>query len=88
MTHSYRYADASIIAAFDYTAMLWAVALGLLLFGEAPSSRILAGAAIVVASGVFVLWREHRMRRIARPPRRIAAPEMPENLLAPGQSVR
>jgi drug/metabolite transporter (DMT)-like permease len=88
MTHSYRYADASIIAAFDYTAMLWAVALGLLLFGEAPSSRILAGAAIVVASGVFVLWREHRMRRIARPPRRIAAPEMQENLLAPGQSVR
>ena len=34
MTHSYRYADASIIAAFDYTAMLWAVALGLVLFGE------------------------------------------------------
>jgi len=60
MTHSYRYADASIIAAFDYTSMLWALALGLALFGEAPSPRILAGGAIVVAAGVFVLWRERR----------------------------
>ena len=50
MTHSYRYADASVIAAFDYTAMLWAVTLGLLLFGEVPSSKIIVGALIVVAS--------------------------------------
>jgi drug/metabolite transporter (DMT)-like permease len=64
MTHSYRYADASVIAAFDYTSMLWALALGLMLFGEIPSPRILLGAGIVVASGVLVLWREHRMRAI------------------------
>ena len=69
MTHSYRYADASVIAAFDYTAMIWAVALGFVLFGEIPSLRSLAGAAVVVASGVFVLWREHRRRRIVRPAR-------------------
>jgi drug/metabolite transporter (DMT)-like permease len=88
MTHSYRYADASVIAAFDYTAMLWAVALGLFLFGEIPSPRILAGAGIVVSSGVFVLWREHLRRRIVRPPRRAAASEIQQNLLAPRQSVR
>lgn len=61
MTHSYRFADASIIAAFDYVAMLWAVILGLLIFGESPSPRILLGAIIVVASGAFVIWREHRL---------------------------
>ena len=73
MTHSYRYADASIIAAFDYTAMLWALALGVLLFGEAPSPRILLGASIVVACGVAVLWREHRTRSALRA--RASAPE-------------
>ena len=88
MTHSYRYADASIIAAFDYTAMLWAVALGLLLFGEAPSPRILAGAVIVVASGIFVLWREQRMRRIVRPSRPRSTAQITEKSLVASQSVR
>jgi len=61
MTHSYRFADASIIAAFDYVAMLWAVILGFALFGESPSPRILLGALIVVASGAFVIWRERQL---------------------------
>jgi drug/metabolite transporter (DMT)-like permease len=65
MTHSYRFADASIIAAFDYVAMIWAAALGFAVFGDAPSPRILAGAGIVAAAGVTVLWREHAARRIA-----------------------
>ena len=61
MTHSYRFADASIIAAFDYVAMLWAVILGLMLFGEVPSPRILLGAVIVVGAGAFVIWRERQL---------------------------
>ncbi|MGD0185864.1 MAG: DMT family transporter [Roseiarcus sp.] len=66
MTASYRFADASIIAAFDYVAMIWAAALGYALFAEAPSPSILLGAAIVAGAGVFVLWREHSARRIRR----------------------
>jgi drug/metabolite transporter (DMT)-like permease len=65
MTHSYRYADASIIAAFDYVAMIWAAGLGFAVFGEAPSPRILLGAGIVIAAGVAVLRRVHAARRIA-----------------------
>jgi drug/metabolite transporter (DMT)-like permease len=64
MTHSYRFADASIIAAFDYVAMIWAAILGLVFFAEAPTPRILAGALIVCAAGLFVLWRERRVRGI------------------------
>jgi drug/metabolite transporter (DMT)-like permease len=64
MTHSYRFADASIIAVFDYVAMLWAVILGLLLFGETPSPRILIGAVIVIASGAFVVWRERQLMQM------------------------
>ncbi len=65
MTHSYRYADASVIAAFDYVAMIWASALGYILFSETPTARVLIGAAVVAGSGVYVVWR---VRRSARPP--------------------
>ena len=64
MTHSYRFADASIIAAFDYVAMIWAAILGFVVFGETPTLRIGLGAAIVSGAGLFVLWRERRRRRI------------------------
>ena len=64
MTHSYRFADASIIAAFDYVAMIWAAILGFVVFGETPTPRIGLGAAIVSGAGLFVLWRERRRRRI------------------------
>jgi drug/metabolite transporter (DMT)-like permease len=65
MTHSYRFADASVIAAFDYVAMIWAAALGFAFFGEAPTPRVILGAVIVAAAGISVLWRERALRRIA-----------------------
>ncbi len=61
MTESYRRADASVVAAFDYTAMIWAVITGYLVFGDLPSRFIVIGAGIVIVSGVFVIWREHRL---------------------------
>ena len=61
MTESFRHADASIIACFDYTSMLWALAFGLVLFGETPTPAVLAGAAIVAGAGIFVIWRERRL---------------------------
>ena len=70
MTHSYRFADASIIAAFDYVSMIWAATFGYAFFSETPSAAVLAGAAVVAGAGVLVLWRE-RSRR-ARPPSRRA----------------
>ena len=62
MTHSYRYADASVIAAFDYVAMIWAAALGYLMFAETPTLRVLLGAAIVAGAGAYVVWRVRRVR--------------------------
>ncbi|WP_417685991.1 DMT family transporter [Roseibium sp.] len=61
LTQSYRYADASTIAPFDYANMIWAVALGYFLFAEVPVPEVLIGAAIVIAAGVFVIYREHRL---------------------------
>jgi drug/metabolite transporter (DMT)-like permease len=63
MTFSYRYAEPSLLAPFDYVAMVWAVILGFFLLGEVPQPLILLGAAIVVASGLFIVWRERRQHR-------------------------
>ncbi len=59
MTQSYRFADASTIAPFDYANMIWAVVFGYFLFAEVPVPEVLIGAAIVISAGVFVIFREH-----------------------------
>jgi drug/metabolite transporter (DMT)-like permease len=61
LTESYRYASASVVAPFDYTSMIWALVLGYAMFGETPTVVIVAGSAIIAASGVFVIWREHQL---------------------------
>ena len=61
LTESYRFAPASLVAPFDYTAMLWALLLGYLVFGELPTALVLVGALIIVAAGLFVIWRERQL---------------------------
>ncbi|MCB1472965.1 MAG: DMT family transporter [Rhodobiaceae bacterium] len=61
LTESYRHAPASLIAPFDYTSMLWALLLGFVVFGDVPQAIVFAGAAIIVASGLFVLYRERKL---------------------------
>ena len=61
LTESFRFAPASVIAPFDYAAMLWAFILGYLLFGELPDHYTVIGAAVVIGAGLFVIWRERRL---------------------------
>ena len=61
LTESYRYAPASVVAPFDYTSILWAFILGYAMFGEVPAPLVFTGAGIVVATGLFVLWRERQL---------------------------
>jgi drug/metabolite transporter (DMT)-like permease len=61
LTQSYRFGDASLIAPFEYSSMLWALIASLAIFGTWPSLTVLAGAAIVIAAGLFVIYREHRL---------------------------
>lgn len=63
MTYSYRFAEPSLLAPFDYIAMVWAMALGYAIFGDIPASAMLAGAAVVIAAGLFIVWREREMHR-------------------------
>ena len=63
MTFSYRYAEPSLLAPFDYVSMIWAVSFGFLIFGEIPAVLVLVGASVVTAAGVFIAFREHRLGR-------------------------
>ena len=56
-----RVGEISFIAPFRYTGLVWALVLGWLVFGDWPSSLTLVGAAIVVATGLFTLYRERRV---------------------------
>lgn len=61
LTSSYRFAEAGVIAPFDYTSMLLALVVGFFIFGEAPTPIVLIGAALIIAAGVFIILRERRL---------------------------
>jgi drug/metabolite transporter (DMT)-like permease len=74
LTSSYRYADASVIAPFEYASMLLALIVGYVLFDEKPTLVILAGASLIISASVLIIWRERQLglerarQRKAMPP--------------------
>jgi drug/metabolite transporter (DMT)-like permease len=64
-TLAYRLAEASFIAPFEYTSMLWAVLFGWLVFHQGPDRDTLAGTSVICLAGLFLLRRERRTRRAA-----------------------
>jgi drug/metabolite transporter (DMT)-like permease len=60
---AFRYADASVLAPFQYTQLLWVSILGFLVFGELPDVWTVVGAVFIVASGLYTAHRE-RVRRL------------------------
>jgi drug/metabolite transporter (DMT)-like permease len=61
-----RVGDISAVAPFRYTALVWATVIGYLVFGEVPDAMMLIGAAVIVGSGLYALYRE-RIRDENRP---------------------
>lgn len=55
---AHGYAPAGVLAPFIYTQIVWMVSLGWLVFAQVPAANTLAGAAIVIASGLYLLYRE------------------------------
>ena len=55
---AFRYADASVLAPFSYTQLLWVSLLGFIIFGEVPDLWTIVGAAFIVASGLYTAHRE------------------------------
>lgn len=60
LTEAFRSAPASVIAPFEYTALLWGVALDWVIWDALPGARVYVGGGIVIASGLYIIWRERR----------------------------
>ena len=57
-TSAFARAEVSVLAPFEYTALLWAVLIGYLVWGDFPDSRTWLGAGIIIAAGLYVVHRE------------------------------
>jgi drug/metabolite transporter (DMT)-like permease len=75
MTQAYRHAEASTVAPFEYTSMVLAILVGYFVFSEVPTPHTLIGGAIVIAAGIFIVWRERQLgiRRAAA--RKVTPPQ-------------
>lgn len=62
MIRAFTAANASVVAPFGYTTLVWATVYSLTLFGEIPSVTTLAGAAVIAASGVYIVYRERTVK--------------------------
>lgn len=61
LTTSYRFAEASTLAPFDYVSMIFALLIGYFIFSEIPTAATVLGAAIVIAAGVLIVYRERKL---------------------------
>jgi drug/metabolite transporter (DMT)-like permease len=62
LTEAFRNAAPSVVAPFEYTALLWGIGIDRVVWGVLPSSRVYIGGGIVIASGLYLIWREHVVR--------------------------
>jgi drug/metabolite transporter (DMT)-like permease len=65
LTEAIRIAPVGVVAPFDYTQLVWATGIGFLVWGETPKPATVLGAAVVAASGLYILHRELVRRRPA-----------------------
>lgn len=62
MIEAHRWGEASVIAPFRYSALVWALLLGFFIWGDLPDIWLLCGSALVVCSGLYILHRETQSR--------------------------
>lgn len=65
LTGALRLAPVSVVTPMDYSSLLWSIACGWWFFGTLPADTTWIGAPLIIASGLFIAWREHRLH-IAR----------------------
>ena len=75
MTESYRHAEASTVAPFEYTSMILGIVVGYLAFGDLPTAYTIVGGIIVVAAGIFIIWRERQLGLERGKARKVAPPQ-------------
>lgn len=74
LTESYRHADLTTVAPFEYSSMILAIVIGFLVFQEIPTIEMLIGGTIVTAAGIFIIYREHRLGLDRAKARKVSSP--------------
>jgi drug/metabolite transporter (DMT)-like permease len=72
MTRAFALAPAAVISPFNYAGLLWATILGWMFWGDLPASNVYIGSAVVIASGLFILYRETRLKHSGKPTSRLS----------------
>jgi drug/metabolite transporter (DMT)-like permease len=62
---AFRNARAAIVTVFNYSSIVWATVFGWMIWNEWPLPAVIAGATIVIASNILIIWRESRLNRVA-----------------------
>ncbi|MBV0892138.1 DMT family transporter [Paracoccus sp. Z118] len=75
VTSAYRYADASVVAPFDYASMILALGIGWFVFGEAATATMLLGAGVIIAAGITIIWRERQLGLERARARKVMTPQ-------------
>ncbi len=83
---AYRAAPAGVVAPSQYSQIIWATLFGMIFFGERPDGWVAVGASIIIASGVFVVWRESRSNTTSTntPVLRVRSPRSDTGASRPG----
>lgn len=66
LNQAFRYGEVSLLAPLDYSGLIWAILLGIVLWGDMPTPAVLAGSTIVIGAGVYIVRREVMRRRAAQ----------------------
>ncbi len=67
MVASLRHGAVSSVIVMDYTALIWAMAYGWLVWDKLPSAATWLGAPLIVIAGLLIAWREHHLSKIPSP---------------------
>lgn len=75
LTESYRFAEVSTIAPFEYTSIVFGLVVSYFLFGDVPQTTMLVGTVIVVLAGVFIIYRESKLGLERKSMRKLVTPQ-------------
>jgi len=66
LARAYSMASVGVVAPFEYSLLVWATLIGFVVWGHIPGLQVIIGATIIVASGLYLLHREHRLKHSSK----------------------
>jgi drug/metabolite transporter (DMT)-like permease len=66
LSAAFKYAPVALVTIFNYTGIVWATGYGWFIWGDWPGPPVWIGATIIVASSLFIVWRENRLTSMAK----------------------